>query len=489
MVNVKVRKIVEKYNRLPVQIKASFWFLACSFFQKGISTLTTPIFTRLLSTADYGKYSVFNSWLGICTTIITLQLYAGVHTQGIIKFENKRHQFTSALEGLVVTLVLAWTGIYLVFHNFWNDLLSLTTVQVLAMLLMIWATSVYHFWAVGQRVDFKYRKLVFLSAAVSLAKPLVSIFFVQHAQDKVTARILGLALVELVGYAGLFFIEMKKGKTFFNAKYWKYALLFNLPLVPHYLSQTVLGSMDRIMISRMVSSSTAGIYSLAYSVSQIMTLFNTALLQTIEPWIYKKIKSKDVKSISDIAYPCLIFIATVNVAIIAFAPEVIAIFAPQTYYDAIWIVPPVSMSVFFMFCYTLFATFEFYFEKSSWITFATMTGAVLNIILNYVFIKLFGYYAAGYTTLFCYLVYDVLHWRFMQKTCKDNLNQEAPYDCKVMIKISGIFMIFGFIFLFLYRHIFLRYGFIACLFAMIIWKRKYIIENLKRIISLRKQEG
>lgn len=83
------KKVVERYREMPVQIKASFWFLLCSFLQKGISVITTPIFTRLLSTAEYGQYNVFNSWLSIATIFITLNLSYGVYTQGLIKFEDE----------------------------------------------------------------------------------------------------------------------------------------------------------------------------------------------------------------------------------------------------------------------------------------------------------------------------------------------------------------------------------------------------------------
>lgn len=59
-----MNKWIKKYQGMPVQVKASFWFLICSFLQKGISVLTTPIFTRLLTTVEYGRYNVFNSvWI------------------------------------------------------------------------------------------------------------------------------------------------------------------------------------------------------------------------------------------------------------------------------------------------------------------------------------------------------------------------------------------------------------------------------------------
>ena len=94
-----------------------------------------------------------------------------------------------------------------------------------------------------------------------MAKPIVGIFCVSVTNDKVSARILGIALVELIGYAWLFFIQVKRGEVLFSKKYWVYALSFNLPLVPHYLSQTVLNSADRIMIRDLVGPSDAVSYT------------------------------------------------------------------------------------------------------------------------------------------------------------------------------------------------------------------------------------
>lgn len=47
-----------------------------------------------------------------------------------------------------------------------------------------------------------------------------------------------------------------------------------------------------------------------------------------------------------------------------------------------------------------------------------MIGAALNIVLNYVFIKMFGYVAAGYTTFVCYLVYCIGHYIFVEHIIK-----------------------------------------------------------------------
>lgn len=484
-----IKRLLNKYKTIPVQVKASFWFLICGFLQKGVSVITTPIFTRLLSTAEYGQYSVFNSWLGIATVFVTLQLYSGVFVQGMVKFEDRKMQFASSLQGLTLSLVFIWTIIYLIFHDFWNNLFSLTTVQMLAMLVMIWTTAVFNFWSVEQRVDFKYRKLVAITIFAAIAQPVICIVFVILADDKVTARILGLALVELVCYAWMFFSQILRGKKFFDKEFWKYALMFNLPLIPHYLSMTVLNSSDRIMIDSMVGSDEAGIYSLAYSLSQIMTIFNTALLQTIEPWLYKKIKERHVEDMATVAYPAFILIAAVNILLIAFAPEIIAIFAPPAYYDAIWVVPPVAMSVYFMFSYSFFAVFEFYYEKTQYVAIATVSGAALNIILNYIFIKLFGYCAAGYTTLACYILFALYHFYFMKKICKSKLDGASPYSTKKLLTISAIFCILGFGLLLTYYNAIIRYTVIAIFIVVAIIKRRTIIAMAQRILDTKQKKA
>ncbi len=108
-----------------------------------------------------------------------------------------------------------------------------------------------------------------------------------------------------------------------------------------------------------------------------------------------------------------------NLILIAFAPEAISILAPRSYHGAIWVIPPVAASVFFMFLYNLFGNVEFYFEENKFIMIASVLGAVLNIILNYIFVPLCGYIAAGYTTLFCYIVYSLSHYIFMKKVDDD----------------------------------------------------------------------
>lgn len=469
-----------KYNLMPIQVKASFWFLICSFLQKGISVITTPIFTRLLTTSEYGQLNVFNSWLGIITIIVSMNLYAGVYTQGMIKFNEERKVFSSSLQGLSLTLVVIWTVIYIAFYQFWNKLLSLTTVQMMSLLLMIWTTATFNFWASEQRVYYKYKLLVLITLIVSITKPVVGIFLVTHFEDKVTARILGLVLVEVIAYTGCFVSQIIRGKRFYSYKFWKYSIFYNLPLIPHYLSQVVLINSDRIMINKFVGSSAAGIYGLAYSLAMVMTLFNIALMNTLNPWIYQKIKDKEYKKIEPVAYISLSIIAFVNLFLIALAPEVVKIFAPSSYYKAVYCIPPVAMSVLFIFMYDLYAKYAFYYEKTKLIMLASIGGAILNIVLNYVGIKLFGYVTAAYTTLICYMVYALFHYILMRKVCNEYCDGIKPYNDRILLGIVFVFLLFGFGLLLTYSYIVIRYFIVILMIIIVIVNKKRILEYLYR---------
>ena len=67
-----MKKIITKYKNLPEAVKASLWFTICSILQKGISFITVPIFTRLLTTEQYGVVSIFYSWESIFIIFCTL---------------------------------------------------------------------------------------------------------------------------------------------------------------------------------------------------------------------------------------------------------------------------------------------------------------------------------------------------------------------------------------------------------------------------------
>lgn len=485
---IKVEKLKNnlliKYRNISLPVKASMWFLVMGVLQKGISFISTPIFTRLMDTSEYGEYNVFQSWLNIIMIFATLNLFSGVFMRGLIKFKDDREVFTSSIQGLTTTLVVITFISYVVFKDFWFSFFNIPFNLMLAMFLDILMVASFKIWASKKRVDYKYKNLVKLTLFNALAITIVGIILVILSQNKAEARIYSLVLVNLTTFGFIYIKQAKTGKVFYHKKYWKYALMFNLPLLPHYLSQIVLNQSDRLMINYLIGPSEAGIYSVAYSISMVLLIVNTSILNTLNPWIYKKIEESKFKDIANTSYVILVVIAVLNLTLIALAPEAISIMAPPQYHSAIWVIPPVTSSVFFIFMYSLFADFEFYFEKTKLIMIASIFGAILNILLNYLLIPKFGFIAAGYTTLICYIIYVLVHYLFMKLINKRFMNNTKVYEGKIILGISISFLVLAASFTLLYNYLFLRYILILVIVAGALYKRMKIINTFKKIKNM-----
>ena len=84
-----VNKIKKRYNEIPLTVKVSTSYAVCSILQKCLSFITLPLFTRLLTTEQYGQYTIYSSWSGILMIFLTLNLAYGSFQTAMVKFEEK----------------------------------------------------------------------------------------------------------------------------------------------------------------------------------------------------------------------------------------------------------------------------------------------------------------------------------------------------------------------------------------------------------------
>lgn len=478
-----MKRFLKYYSNLPAPAKASLWFIITSLIQKGVTVVTIPIFTRLLTPEQFGIFNLYQAWLSIILIIATLNLAAGVFNNGMVKYEQDREGFTSSLVGLSTALTVVFLFIYLLFKEFWNELFSLPTEVMIVMFAQILANAAFSLWAIRQRFDYKYKMLFVVTAIVAISNPLLGILAVMSAEDKGIARIYSIAIVQILVYSIIYIYLIMKGKKFFNKTYWKYALLFNLPLLPHYLSAVVLGHSDRIMINEFVGTDAVGIYSVAYSLAMFMTVLSGSINSSLLPWTYKKMKDESYAEVGKISNVVLVMVGVSVIVLIAFAPELIQIFAPPEYFEAIWVVPPVAVSVYFIFLYTLYANIQFYFEKRKFIMIASSIGALLNIILNYLLIPIFGYLAAGYSTLVCYIVFSLAHFYFMRKVVKAEISNEPIYNNRFFFLFSLVVVVVSALFMSLYELTIVRYVAILAVLLLIFLKRKEVVKTIQPLLK------
>lgn len=473
-----MNKIIEKYKQLSLPIKASLWYMVCNVINKGIALLTTPIFTRIMTEEQYGTFSVFQSWFSILIIFTSLNIFLSGYQKGLILYKNDIRRFTSSQLGLTTTITVFAFVLYILNIPFWTKVFDLEPVLMYAMFIELLLMPALELWSAQQRFDYKYKKFVALTLVMSVLSILVAVVMVVTANHKVEARVFSDVGIKAIFSGVIFVFVFITGKCFYIKEYWKYSIAFNLPLIPHYLSNYILNQSDRVMIGRMVGNSQAAHYSVAYTISTVMLLITNAINSSLTPYIYKAIVSDEKRKIKKATCPLVILVAGLCVMTMAFAPEVIQVFAGRKYMDAIYVIPPVAASVFFIFLYSLFSTIEYYYQKTGFIAIATCVCAILNLILNYFGIKMYGYYAAGYTTLICYVGLALLHYIFYKKVLKEVGYEENMYDVKLIIFSSVIVISIMIIMVLTYGQVWIRYGLLTAIACIVIIFRNKILEAI-----------
>lgn len=483
--NNSLSKFFYKYRSMHIEAKASIWYTICNILQKGIAFIVVPIYVRILTTAEYGRYTTFQTWKDILIIFATLNLYCGVFTKAMVdlKTDNERNRYTSAMQGLTTLITAFFFMIYIIKPSLWNHLLDTNTTNIFLTMLYFILFPSFNFWTVRKKVENKYISMVIVTMVVSVATPVLSLVLLYQTKMREDALIRGYLITQIIIGAIFYIYHYFRYLCIFDKAYWKRALLYNIPLIPHYLSLMVLGQADRIMIKYICGDADAGIYSLAYSISTLMSVVIAAINSSMVPWIYGKFKTKEYNRIYQITKPLLIIMGIATAILTICAPEFIKIIGTTDYMASIWVIPSVSLGIFYTFCYNLYCNVEFYYSKTKYVMLASSIGAILNIILNYIFIPAFGFVAAGYTTMICYLIFMIVHFAFMKRVCKLENIKEDIYDNRFIALFTTILSIFCLVIQILYPYWWIRLLLLAILVLFIYIKRDIV----KIFFSVRKE--
>lgn len=451
-----MKKLLDLYHKIPIQAKLTFWTFACTLVQRSISLITVPIFTRLLTTEQYGQYSIYMSWLNIFSIFTSLRLYAGVYNKGLSKYKGDMDGYALTMQYTTSILTLCTAVVYFLFKDAFNRLTDLSTPLMVLMLLELFFMTPMTFWTVRQRYDFKYKSVVAATLVLSIFSPVLGIIAVSLSDEKGIARIVSAAAAQII--VGIFFYvhNMVKGRFRFKKEYAKFALIFNLPLLPHYFSEYILNQSDRVMIQKFCGYAEAAIYSVAYNTGMVMTMVSSSINQALVPWLYQTLDKKDFQKIKKYTLQIGILVAIAMGIFVLVAPELALIMGGKNYALAKYIIPPVTVSIYFTFWYTLFANVEFYYDKNKYTMYISILGAIANIVLNAIFIPLTSFIAAAYTSLVCYILYSMGHYYLMSKVFYKR-EGTSLFDIRKII-LTGVALIgFMFVALLIYDYAILRY--------------------------------
>ena len=274
--------------------------------------------------------------------------------------------------------------------------------------------------------------------------------------------------------AVIWFSLFIKGKTFYNKEYWKLSLTLSIPLVGYSIAAQILSVSDRMMISQMVDNSAVGVYSTLYTVSSLSLMLWQAIHASFVPYLFQNIE-KNSKGVRTISSQIMLLYAVMAIMMTYMAPEIVRILATQEYYEAIYIMPPIAAGVFFTAFANIYSDIAVYYKKTQYVMYPAIIAAGANLILNYIFIKAFGYMAAAYTTLASYVLMSVCQALWANKLCEERgTSLNDIYDSNKMIVMAVITLVLCLFGMLLYHFFVVRYIAVVSLFMGMVFIAKRV---------------
>lgn len=375
-----------------------------------------PILARVLTQEELGIASTFVANRNIIVIVVTFAIYAFVN-KAMLEFCKDKPAYVKTISLYCILAVAVVFLISLPFKQHIQQLLSMDDFLFYWLFVSMLAYSLYMI-ADYYCIFHNFAKTVF-SIAI-LVGPVAQVLSVVIAflmpSDKFIGRVVGLDIIYLIVSAVLLvwvFVILRKTKM--RMKYVSSSLRFSIPLIPHLLSQVVLTQCDLVMITAMVGADASGIYSMGHTIGFLAFTVMTQVLAAWSPWVYRRLDEGNLDAIRSNFKLVLVLGIILSLGLLAISPELVDIFLPESYGPAKLIIPALVVAMFMQFCYIFFYDVEYYRKRTSLIAVASITAAVLNLILNFVFIPRIGFLAACYTTLFSYFVLFFMNYLFSRR--------------------------------------------------------------------------
>lgn len=469
-------------------VKAGFWFTVSNFLVKGISLITTPIFTRILPADEYGLISQYVAIQQLIVILATWDISYGAYQKGLFKYKDDNEFFNASSIFFTNMMTVIVFGLLFFLNVFYKEYILIPLNSLFVLFIYVMLQPAYRNWTVSKQKEFEYWPVVLSSLLLTFGCAIGAITSLLLIEKSAEVKFITELMCSVLFFIPFYIRQTNFKDVFRNFKktlqYMVFIVKFQFPCVLHSLSLIILGQADRLMIGHMVGNSEAAFYSIAYNLANVMSILQSSLDQAMTPWRYKKLECGDYEAIRRNTNVLLVLVVAIMSSFVIVAPEIMKILFPKEYFEAVWCIPPVVLGVYFCFLYSIFVSIEVYYEKTWYILIVSSFCSIVNIILNYVAIDLFGYIACSYTTLISYILFAVGHFMFSNRIIRQNITGERIFDIRGIVCISSFGSLLMLGIMCVYRYFIVRYMILALIGIIC-----FIFRNkIKQIIELRKSE-
>lgn len=390
-------------------------YLGGQILVQALSAASVFIFTRLLTTEEYGVVAVYTT----CSTF--LSYFIGIQSHGTIGIA-KVHKSDKYEKYCVIPYILTLITTIFFFVmalfclNIIDRLLGLSGPIVIFMFLHTAGITFFSIQNSIYRMDMKAVNYVSNNLSVNLLAIILSIVLIiglNRGRD--TGRILGLGIPYILFGVFFFYKAIKKIGLFFDKELYGFCVKLSVPLVLHGISSQVLSHSDILMLGNMRGEVEAGIYSFCYSVAGPLVGIWSAFNAAWQPDYMLKKKEGNEKWLKKHSNNYLFNFTMLMCGYLLVCREILKIMGSEDYWIGEGIIPLIVVASYLQFLYSFPCNYEFFKGKTKMIAIGTGVAAVINIVINLFFVPQFGILATAASTVIAYLVLFLMHDIFARR--------------------------------------------------------------------------
>lgn len=375
-----------------------------NFGTKILSFVLIPLYTSILSTAEFGTYDVYSTTVSLLVPVLTLNIIEGVMRFTLDKTKDNTEIFTLGIKRIIVAILIfvvldgvnAAFNLIPVFAQYWYYLLLLYLTYMFYTLLTQFARGV-------ERVA----DVAAAGALNSVVMLGLNILFLVVFRMGLSGYFLANCLAYFVPITYLTirlrawkYIKFKRK----NDKLKKEILEYSRPLVFNNIAWWINNVSDRYIVTWLCGLGANGIYSVAYKIPSVLNIFQTIFNQA---WTLSAVKEFDKNSGAFYSriyriYNCgMVTICS----FLVFLDRVIAhVLFKQEFFAAWQFAPFLMISVVYGSLSGMLGGIFSAAKKSKIFARTTLLGAAVNTALNIALVYFMGPLGAAIATLVSYII-------------------------------------------------------------------------------------
>lgn len=392
--------------------KNSFFYMVASLLPAAVNFLVLPIFTRYLSPKDYGILALIQSFIAFMPLVLSLQIHRSIG-RFYFDYEGKEQKILISTIGATL-LFFSCLGLVILFL-FSNQLLLFVFPNVATSIFLLFKLSLI---AVFFNTLSEYFKTLLITREKAKLFMMVSIclFWVGLAINIVEVVVLkrgvygiveGSLILSVLSFISFIFFNRHYLTLKLNFEMLKGPFKYSLPIIPHALAGIIFMYSDRIILEKYVFLSAIGLYSLADRIAMPFKMMANQISLAFQPHFFKTAKKDKHEALNQARNLSkkVVFVISFLVALFAvFSVEIVYYIFDKRFFNA-WIMIPILASSYVFRSLYCFGSYGLFFEKRTVrVAMITVTAAVINIVINLVFIPRYGVIVAVFSTLIAYSV-------------------------------------------------------------------------------------